>query len=194
MFPDFELPDHRNRLRRLSELQGAQNFMIVTLGRGVYCPKERQFLRQLVDFASQLAVGYTRIVTITTDTFVGSNDLRLGVGAPWPFLHDTERLVQRELDIAEYTDPTHDPMVPHTFVLGLDLEIFKIYNGYWYWGRPSTTELHSDLRQLNQLTRFDCDLGSPEVKKEWEVGDRDRFYPYGRPFQETLGQMGVTGE
>ena len=30
-----------------------------------------------------------------------------------------------------------DPMIPHTFVLEPGLVIYKIYNGYWFWGRPS---------------------------------------------------------
>ena len=40
-------------------------------------------------------------------------------------------------DIQEYTDPEHDPMIPHTLVLKPGLVIHSIYNGYWFWGRPS---------------------------------------------------------
>jgi len=76
-------------------------------------------------------------VTITTDGLLHSSGLRLGVGADWTFLHDTERIIQKDLDIAEYTDPQSNPMIPHTFVLEPRLRIYKIYNGYWYWGRPS---------------------------------------------------------
>ena len=61
------------------------------------------------------------------------------------------RLVQQDLDIKEFTDP-HDPMIPHTFVLEPGLRIFRIYNGYWYWGRPSISELHADLRELFRPT------------------------------------------
>jgi hypothetical protein len=45
------------------------------------------------------------------------NELRSGLGAHWPFLSDPGRKVQKDLDIAEYTDPTHNPMIPHTLVL-----------------------------------------------------------------------------
>src|SRR6478736_1241282 len=38
-FPDYELPDHTDVPRRLSELQG-DDPMILTLARGHYCPKE----------------------------------------------------------------------------------------------------------------------------------------------------------
>ncbi len=114
-FPDYELPDHTDTPRKLSFLQG-HDPMIVTLNRGVYCPKDRQQLLQLVEFSRQLDVGFVRLVTITTDNLILSNDLRLGVGAHWPFLHDTKRIVQQDLNIAEYTDPYNNPMIPHTFV------------------------------------------------------------------------------
>ena len=44
--------------------------MILMLGRGFYCPKDRQQLHELVRFSKQSAVGFTRLATITTDTFV----------------------------------------------------------------------------------------------------------------------------
>ena len=37
IFPDYQLPDHTNELRRLSELQG-DDPLILTLARGNYCP------------------------------------------------------------------------------------------------------------------------------------------------------------
>jgi hypothetical protein len=41
VFPDYDLPDHTNTVRTLSELQG-RDPMILTLARGHYCPKEHQ--------------------------------------------------------------------------------------------------------------------------------------------------------
>ena len=41
VFPDYELPDHTDTRRTLSELQG-EDPMILTLARGHYCPKEHQ--------------------------------------------------------------------------------------------------------------------------------------------------------
>jgi hypothetical protein len=38
IFPDYELPDHTGKLRKLSELQG-EDPLILTLARGHYCPK-----------------------------------------------------------------------------------------------------------------------------------------------------------
>lgn len=191
---DFELPDHRRKRRRLSELQGRNNLMILTLNRGIYCPKDRMQLLELARFAPQLAVGFTRLVTITTDDWLHSNDLRLGVGATWPFLHDPERVVQRALDIQEYTDPHNDPMIPHTFVLEPNLVIYKVYNGYWYWGRPSTADLHADLRAISSRVRFDWDLGDEEVRAAWRAGERHRFYPYDKSLHAVVSEMGVGEE
>jgi hypothetical protein len=81
-----------------------------------------------------MEVGYSRLVTISTDNMLPTNEYRTGVGAQWTFLSDPARKVQKDLDIAEYTDPEHDPMIPHVIVLEPDLVIFKIYNGYWFVG------------------------------------------------------------
>ena len=54
---------------------------------------------------------------------------------------------RRTSEIQEYTDPDNDPMIPHTIVLRPGLVVHKIYNGYWFWGRPSFAELWQDLRE-----------------------------------------------
>lgn len=76
--PDYQLPDHTRTPRKLSELQGTDNTMIVMLGRGASFPKGPPAARRLVEFSSQCGVGYTRIVTITCDEWVASSGLRLG--------------------------------------------------------------------------------------------------------------------
>jgi hypothetical protein len=83
--------------------------------------------------------------------------------------------VRNDLDIVEYTDPVHDPMVPHTFVLAPGLEISAIYNGYWYWGRPTVEELHRDLREVMRNLRPDFDLGAPGLREAWDRGEREQF-------------------
>lgn len=188
--PDFELPDHTGINRKLSFLQG-NDPMILTLHRGIYCPKDRQQLHELVKFAPQLAVGFARLVSISTDSLVLSNDLRLGVGAHWPFLHDTRKIVQKELDIEEYTDTHNQPMIPYTFVLKPGLIIHKIYNGYWYWGRPSIAELHQDLRDVTREIRPDYKIDTEEMKQKWEdEGSRkEHFYPYGKPWKKVFAEM-----
>jgi peroxiredoxin len=172
-FPDYQLEDQGGVRRKLSELQGG-NPMVLHLSRGAYDPKEHRFLRNLVESYPEFRVAYTRLVVISTDNPLGLNEFRDALGAPWTFLGDPERTVQQDLDIAEFTDP-HNPMIPHTFVLEPGLRIFSIYNGYWYWGRPTMDELHVDLRGVLQKTRPDFDLGAPGLRKAWDSGDRDMF-------------------
>jgi hypothetical protein len=47
----------------------------------------------------------------------------------WTFLSDPGRHVHKDLDIAEYMDPEHNPMIPHVTVLQPRLVIFTIYIG-----------------------------------------------------------------
>jgi peroxiredoxin len=186
-FPDYELPDHTGTRRRLSELQGGDP-MILVLSRGHFCPKDRQQHRLLVDLEPEVSVAYTKLVTISTDGLLELNEMRQGVGAHWPFLSDTQRRIQKDLDIQEYTDPQHDPMIPYTFVLEPGLVIHSIYNGYWYWGRPGPEDLRRDLRDVTMKIRLDWDLGKPGMRESWERGDKSAFWPYGRSMKEVLAK------
>jgi peroxiredoxin len=176
-FPDYELTDHAKTRQRLSELQGGDP-MILVLARGHYCPKDHQQHLGLVAFRSQIAVAYTQIVTISTDSILETREFRDAVGATWTFLSDPGRKVQQDLDIQEYTDPDHDPMIPHTLVLKPGLVIHSVYNGYWFWGRPSTEDLRRDLREVTRELRPDWDLSAPGLRSAWEAGERSGFYPY----------------
>jgi peroxiredoxin len=174
-FPDHELSDHSGVPRRLSELQSSDP-MILLLARGHFCPKDHQQHLDLAAVYSKITVAYTQIVTISTDGILETREFRNSVGARWTFLSDADRVVQKELDIREYTDPFHDPMIPHTLVLKPGLVIHSVYNGYWFWGRPSVGELWRDLREATREIRPDWDLATPGLRAAWEAGDRARFY------------------
>jgi peroxiredoxin len=187
VFPDYELTDHTTKRRKLSELQGPDP-MILVLSRGGFCPKDRRQAEGLVQLHREIEVGYCRLVTISTDNLIETNEYRTGVGAHWPFLSDAGRMVQKDLDIAEYTDPAHNPMIPHTIVLEPGRIIFQIYNGYWYFGRPTLEELRRDLRAILRKCRPDWDISDPELKAGWKRGERDRFYPYGKTYAQVFGE------
>ena len=179
VFPDYELPDHTDTLVRLSELQ-RDDPMILTLARGHYCPKEHQQHLQLAAFYPQIAVAYTQIVTISTDDHHTTQEFRASVGAQWPFLSDPDRTVQRDLQIQEYTDPGHNPMIPYTLVLQPGLVVHSIYNGYWFWGRPSIDDLWRDLRAASRECRPDWDLSAPGLRDRWDAGDHAPFHGWDR--------------
>jgi peroxiredoxin len=189
VFPDYELSDHTGKHRKLSELQN-QDPMVLVLGRGGYCPKDRRQAEGLLELHREMEVGYCRLVTISTDNLVQTIEYRSGVGAHWPFLSDPRRVIQKDLDIVEYTDPAHNPMIPHVIVLEPGLVIYKIYNGYWYFGRPTVEELRQDLRAVSKKCRPDWDIATSELRTAWQNGEKQRFYPYGRPWAETLSEEG----
>jgi hypothetical protein len=149
VLPDFVLPDTTGTPRRLSELQG-DNPMVLLLGRGEHCPRERQHQREMLKFWEWCAVAFTQLVTY------------------WPFLADMDYEVQRTLDIREYTDPHHMATVPHTLVLAPGLVIDKVYVGYWFWGRPSAYKLWEDLQDLSRRIKFDFDPTSEQARAMWE--------------------------
>ena len=163
--------------------------MILVLSRGGYCPKDLRQAEGLVHLYREMEVGYARLVTISTDNMLTTNEYRTGVGAHWTFLADPGRKVQKDLDIAEYTDPEHNPMIPHVIVLEPGLVVFKIYNGYWFFGRPTIEELRQDLRVVLRKWRPDWDITKPGFKADWEKGARARFYPYGKTYGQVFQEQ-----
>jgi peroxiredoxin len=174
VFPDYRLPDHTGTDRTLGELQG-RDPMVLTLARGHHCPEEHQQHLQLAALQPALAVAYTQVVTITTDERHTLREFRASVGARWTFLSDRERIVQRDLDIQDYTDPENDPMIPHTLVLKPGLVVHAVYAGYWFWGRPSVADLWHDLRAASAEIRPDWDLSAPGLREAWAAGDWSSF-------------------
>ena len=71
----------------------------------------------------------------------------------------------------EFTDSYYDPMIPYTLVLKPGLVIYSIYNGSWFWGRPSFEDLRRDLREVTREIRPDWDLTAPGLRANWEAGD-----------------------
>ena len=163
VFPDFELPDEDGEPHRLSELQG-DDVMVLMLGRGEHCPRERQHLRELLRFHEWSAVAFTQMVTVLPNGLHDVYKLKISTGASWTFLADADLEVQTALDIREYTDPHHPATVPHTVVLSPGLVIEKVYVGYWFWGRPSPYQLWADLGELLARIKPDFDPLTDEAR------------------------------
>ncbi len=95
--PTTNCPDHTEKLRKLSEIQG-EDPLILTLARGHYCPKEHQQHLELAAFYPKIAVAYTQIATIATDDH---HTIQVVPCVGWlrssgPFLSDPERKVQKK--------------------------------------------------------------------------------------------------
>jgi hypothetical protein len=76
--------------------------------------------------------------------------------------------------------------IPHTLVLEPGLRVYKVYNGYWFFGRPTVEELRLDLRAVLKRCRADWDISTAAQRDAWEKGDKAGFYPYGRTRAEVL--------
>ncbi len=149
IFPDIELPDQTGALCKLSQiLRGFPG--ILTFSRGYYCPKDRrQFTNYARDLQPELRVNYCKLITVSVDGQMETNEVRDSLGAEWPFLCDPQRKLLHELQMVDSTDPFHGEVyIPYTFILDHDREIYKIYNGWWFVGRPTVEELRMDLRAL----------------------------------------------
>ena len=101
--PDFELPDETGTLHKLSELQG-DNAMILMLGRGEHCPRERQHQREMLRFQEWSPVAFTELVTVLPNSLHDTSKMKIATGAWWTYLADEQLEVRDALEIDEYTD------------------------------------------------------------------------------------------
>ncbi len=189
-FPDFELPDHRRRPRRLSgytkpsALDEKLGFddgypLVVVFGRGFFCPRDGEQMRGLVRFQSELAVNYCKLVSVSADPPMVGAAFRAGLGAEWPFLSDERREVIRDLGILDETEGEYAGVSrPFTFVLRPDLTVHKVYDGWFFVGRPTPEELRRDLREIMETRkdyRYEA-YNTPRIKsiripqQEWADG------------------------
>ncbi len=171
--PDFELPDETGTLHTLSELQG-DNAMILMLGRGEHCPRERQHQREMLRFQEWSPVAFTELVTVLPNSLHDTSKMKIATGAWWTYLADEQLEVRDALEIDEYTDVHHDhAVVPHTLVLAPGLVIDKVYVGYWFWGRPSSYQLWSDLGDLFRRIKPDFDPTTADARAAWKAAQRE---------------------
>ncbi len=117
-----------------------------------------------------LAVSYYGIVTVTTEPRLETVEMRNGVGALWSFLSDHERKLLNELELADESEHRFGPVyIPYSFILDADRTIHRVYNGWWFVGRPSVEDIRQDMRVLFSK-RNDW-----EYRKEWTAGGLEKF-------------------
>lgn len=189
-FPDFTLPDQQNQMISLSHFTRPGLFerylgfqdgypLILVFFRGFFCPRDQQQMRQLVEFQSELAVNYGRLVAVSADPPLVQAAFRAGLGAQWPFLSDEQRTVIKQINILDETEGEYAYRAqPYTFILRPDLRIHAIYNGWFFVGRPTLDELRYNLRAIMEQRadyRYEA-YDTPEVRQiripqqEWIEG------------------------
>jgi len=149
IFPDIELPDHTGKDYKLSQLQRGWP-AVLCFSRGYFCPKDRrQFANYVAYLQPELRVNYCKLITVSVDNVYTSREVRDSLGADWPFLCDPDHRLLHELEITDTSDPLHGEIyIPYSFILYPDREIYKIYNGWWFLGRPTVEEIRMDLRAV----------------------------------------------
>jgi peroxiredoxin len=101
-------------------------------------------------------VNYCHLAAVSVDAPEVTAAFRTGLGASFTFLSDHDRAAITALDIVEVTSTPHgDVAVPYSFSLFPDLTIHRIYNGWWFVGRPTLEELRQDLRAIMERCRPD---------------------------------------
>ncbi len=153
-FPDLDLPDHTGRDRRLLEI-AAGDPVALLFSRGWWCPKEQRHLREMTGLQDEFEVAYARIVVVSIDAPEVQSAFRAGLGARFEFLSDCGRRWLERLDLLEETDTLHRPYRPTAFTLYPDLTIHRVYDGYWYWGRPTAEDVRQDMRAISRAIRED---------------------------------------
>lgn len=112
----------------------------------------------------ELKVNYCHLAVVSTDAPDIAAAFRAGLGAGYAFLSDHERRAIRQLDMVDVTDSKHPEIaIPYSFSLLPDLTIHKVYNGWWFVGRPTLEELRQDLRAMMQLCRKDYSYNGPNA-------------------------------
>ena len=72
------------------------------------------------------------------------------------------------------------------------LIVYKVYNGYWFFGRPTVEELRHDMRAVTMKCRPDWDITTPELRAAWQAGRKELFYPYGKTSARDARRAGMT--
>jgi cold shock CspA family protein/peroxiredoxin len=218
-FPDLTLLDHRGQRVRLSQLT-ADEFhlrlgftegrpLIIVFYRGFFCPRDRLQLSHLTTFYPEVVLSYASLVAISVEPPIVAAAYRAGLGAPFPFLSDQDRVAIRQLGIVDNTDGEYPNVaIPHTFCLAPDLTIYKIYNGWWFVGRPTVEELRQDLRALMERradyphpawdtpavksVRIPAAYWAGETEATWDIVGRGkgrvRWFAHGSGFIESQQQ------
>ena len=101
------------------------------------------------ELQAEFRVNYCKMITVSVDDRMNTTETRTSLAADWPFLMDPDRRLLHELQMTDTTDKAHGEVyIPYTFILDRDRTIYKVYNGWWFVGRPTTEEIRMDLRAL----------------------------------------------
>jgi hypothetical protein len=116
VLPDFELPDDTGTKHKLSTLQG-DNALVLQLGRGEHCPRERQHHKELLKLQELLPVAFTTLVTVLPNDLHDTNKMGLVIDKVycgyWFWGRPSAYQLWEDLqDLFRRTKPDFDPTTP----------------------------------------------------------------------------------
>lgn len=198
-FPDFQLPDVNKKLVTLSNKTKASEMdhrlgfndgypIILMFYRGYFCPRDQQQMRMLTEFQHELKVNFCQLISISVEEPGVQAAFRAGLNANWTFVSDTERQLIKQIDILDETEGEYAyRALPYTFVLKPDLTVHKIYDGWFFVGRPTIEELRQDLRKIMEgLSYYSYDVYNTDHVKQLRIPQQE--WSDGAP---TLGSNGL---
>lgn len=101
-------------------------------------------------------LSYCALAAISPDPPKVSAAFKTGLGARFPFLSDERLELADLLGIRETTDKRHGPLpVPFTFALLPGGKIHRVFNGWYFVGRPTPEQLRLTIREMIALTKED---------------------------------------
>lgn len=114
-------------------------------------------MKELVQFHRSANLAYFSLAVVSPDPPEVNAAFRTGLEAAFPFLSDHELELTDLLGIRETTDKRHGPLpVPFTFVVLPGGRIHRIFNGWYFTGRPTPEELRRTARELTETLREDA--------------------------------------
>ena len=168
VLPDFTLPDDTGTMRRLSELQG-DDAMILMLGRGEHCPRERQHQREMLVFHQWCAVGFTQLVTILPNDLGDIYKMRI-----WdrrPLALPGRRRSRGATSLRDRR--VHRPAPPRDRAAhaggGARADRGQGIRRVLVLGRPSPFQLWEDLQDLLRRTKADFDPTTAQARAAWQA-------------------------
>lgn len=186
LFLDFELPDTNQKLVRLSDRARASEMdrrlkfndgypLIVMFYRGYFCPRDQQQMQMLVEFQKELKVNFGQIVSVSVEDSSVQAAFRAGLQANWPFLSDVDRTLVKKIDILDETEGEYAYCaLPYCFVLKPDLTVYKIYDGWFFIGRPTLEELRQDLRAvMEELSYYSYNAYNTQHAKKLRIPQQE---------------------
>jgi len=107
---------------------------------------------------------------------------------PWPFLSDVRRIIQKTLDIAEYTGLLLHAMFPQRSFSRPALSFINRTTASGSWFSPTLKELHHDLRAVLRKCWPDWAI-TPKLKAGRVYGRKHLFRREDKTYVQALSEQ-----